>query len=128
MAYTSYIDMSNESELQLLMSTVVNSVSNELRYARDIKLNDDGTLQRYTSSYYGKNTIININSSGQLSANSKRMISSGVYGNGKYKIEQFNVSYDALSNNYFNIYIKITGIKDTFKELNFSVRCLNPIV
>ena len=123
MAQDSYNKMVEESESRLLLSTLSNLLSDELRYARKVVTNDEGVLQRYTSINHGRNTTLSISQEGQLEANNRRMLSSGAYGNGVYRIEDFIVTYDADS--VFQVTLKVTGDHTISKETSFSVRCLN---
>ena len=77
MAQDSYNTMTGEAESQLLLSTLTDLLSNELRYARDVVTGEGGTLQRYTSVNYGRNTTLSLNENGQLEANKQRQMLSG---------------------------------------------------
>ena len=122
MAQNSYYTMTGEAESQLLVSTLTDLLSNELRYARDVEVDADGELVRYTSANYGRNTSLALNAEGQLEANSRLMLSSGAYGNGAYQIQAWSIVYqDGL----FTVTLDISGGHDISNQTEFSVRCLN---
>lgn len=123
MAQDSYTKMTQESESQLLLSTLSDLLSNELRYARDVVTTGDGSLQQYTSANYGRETRLELNEEGQLMANNRRMLSTGAYGNGVYRIEAWNITYDGAG--VFHVTLKVTGTHSIANETSFSVRCLN---
>lgn len=122
MAQDSYRQMTAEAETQLLLSTVSNIVSNELRYARDVD-EENGILQKYTSISYGRNTTISINDEGHLVSNERDMLSSGVYENGEYKISQLIIKYE--KNGIFNVFIRVEDRFGVSAETEFSINCLN---
>lgn len=125
LALKSYHTMTAEAETQLLLSTVSDAIADELRYARDIRLEDDGTFQDYTSVSYGRRTALKV-TDGQLIAspagNDKRVISTGAYGNGVYSIEEMEITYEAP---VFHIHVKVSEAGGISAETDFSVRCLN---
>ncbi len=124
MAQRSYNKMMGESETQLLLSTLSDLLSNELRYARDVVTDHQGNLERYTSINYGRNTTLSFDKTGQLAANNRRMLSSGAYGNGEYAIKTLDITYNS-SDQVFQVAVKVAGKYNISNETNFSVRCLN---
>lgn len=124
MAQDSYTKMTGEAESQLLLSTLSDLLSHELRYARDVVTDESGNLQRYTSVNYGRNTSLSLNENAQLEANKRQMLSGGAYGNGSYRIETWNIVYDETAR-LFTVQLKVTGPGDISNETEFSVRCLN---
>lgn len=124
MVQESYTKMTGESESQLLLSTLTDLLSNELRYARDVVTGEGGSLQRYTSINYGRNTTLSLNENAQLEANNRQMLSSGAYGNGAYRIEIWDIDYDETAQ-LFTVQLKVTGRGSISNETTFSVRCLN---
>lgn len=124
MAQDSYNKITGESESQLLLSTLTDLLSNELRYARDVVTGEDGRLQHYTSVNYGRNTTLSLNENGQLEANDRQMLSGGAYGNGAYRIETWSIVYDDATK-VFTAHLKVTGHYSISNETEFSVRCLN---
>lgn len=127
MAQDSYIKMTGEAESQLLVSTLSDLLSNELRYARDVVTGEGGNLERYTSVNYGRNTILSLNENAQLEANNRQMLSGGAYGNGAYRIETWSIVYDETTK-LFTVQLKVTGRDSISHETEFSVRCLNGAV
>lgn len=123
MAKDSYNQISGDAESQLLVSTLNNLLSNELRYARDIITDEDKNLQRYTSVNYGINTTLSLNEDGQLEANLRRMLSSGAYGNGDYRIQSLDITYDGVQ--VFHVSLLVVGKGSVNNKTSFSVRCLN---
>lgn len=124
MAQNSYHKITGEAESQLLLSTLSDLLSNELRYARDVVTGEDGNLQRYTSVNYGRNTMLTLNENGQLEANDLQMLSGGAYGNGAYRIDTWSIRYDETAQ-VFTVQLKVTGSDSISNETEFSVRCLN---
>lgn len=127
MAQDSYNKMTGEAESQLLLSTLADLLSNELRYARDVETDGSGNLQRYTSVNYGRNTTLTLNENQQLEANTRQMLSGGAYGNGAYRIETWSIVYDEAAG-LFTVQLKVTGRNSISNETEFSVRCLNGAV
>lgn len=124
MAQNSYTTMTAQSESQLLLSTLTNLLSNELRYARNVETNPSAQLVRYTSVNYGLNTTISLNEAGQLQTHDRLMLSSGAYGNGTYRISSYSITYDNTTG-VFDVDLTVTGPRDISNETQFSVRCLN---
>lgn len=124
LAQNSYYKMTEEAESQLLLSTLSDLLSNELRYARDVVTTDGGTLQCYTSANYGRSTALSVNEQGELEANGRLLLSSGVYGKGEYRIDDWNITYD--EDGCFQVRLQVTGVHAVSNETTFSVRCLNP--
>lgn len=130
----SYRTMTAESETQLLLSSVTNVLSDELRYARDIVTKPEttenteglnGNLDRFLSVSYGRNTTLSLED-GQLYANGKRMLAAGAYGNGAYQIERLKITYDEQAET-FALEIAVSGADDITAETALSVRPLNAI-
>ena len=125
MAQDSYNKMTGEAESQLLLSTLTNLLSNELRYAQDVVTGSGSTLERYTSVNYGPNTTLSLNENGQLQANDLRlMLSGGAYGNGAYQITDWSIIYDP-DTYIFEVELTVTGRYSISNHTEFSVRCLN---
>ena len=123
MAQSSYQTMTAQSESQLLLSTLTDLLSNELRYARDV-VTDSGQLTRYTSVNYGRNTTLALSGQGQLEANGRLMLSAGAYGSGDYRIDRCAISYEAATG-IFQVTLRVAGPRDISQETTFSIRCLN---
>lgn len=122
MAQNSYTKMTQAAESQLLLSTLTNLLSNEFRYARDVVTDGDGTLQRYTSLSFGRNTTLTCNADGQLEANQRLMLSAGAYGNGQYRIDDWKVT---CTDGVFQVTLTVKGSQGLSNTTAFSVRCLN---
>lgn len=122
MAQNSYNKMTGEAESQLLLSTLTDLISHELRYARDVVTDDGGALKRYTSVSYGRNTTLTINAEGQLEASDRLMLTTGAYGNGAYSIDAWSVVYHG---GVFDVTLGVEGRYGISNETTFSVRCLN---
>lgn len=93
MAMRTYRTLTARSELDLLLSTAVDALSDDLRYARNVS--GSGGSFTYTSDSFGSNTSITVDtvsgsdSEGQLLANGLRMLSTGAYGlNRAYVVKQ----------------------------------------
>ncbi len=125
MAQESYGTITGEAESQLLLSTLSDLLSNELRYARNVVVGDGRELQRYTSVNYGRNTTLSVNEDGQLEANNRQMLSSGAYGNGTYRIESYTILYDETG--IFQVTLQVIGKHSISNQTSFSVRCLNSV-
>lgn len=121
-ARTSYQQVTTESETQLLLSTVSNLLYNELRYARDVVTDGSDQLERYTSVSFGRNTVLSLPSTGQIMANNKRMLATGAYGNGSYKISSLNITF---IDGVFNVELAISDKTGVQAQNEFSVRCIN---
>lgn len=121
MAQNSYTTLTGEAERQLLLSTLTDLLSNELRYARKVTTEEDGTLQRYTSPSYGINTTLTLNGDGQLVAKERKVLSTGAYGNGDYRLDRCVITY---SGGVFQVELEVSG-RGGSDETAFSVRCLN---
>ena len=124
MAQNSYYRSVGESESQMLLSMLSDLLAQELRYARDVVTEEDGTLRRYTSANYGRNTTLSLDSQGQLRANDRRMLSTGAYGNGAYGIQSYRISYDETTG-LFQVELTVSGTHAAEQTTEFSVRCLN---
>lgn len=127
LAAKSYYKMTARAETQLLLSTVSNVITDELRYARDIKSGGDGGLLTYTSDSYGVLTSIGLDGEGRLQADvggtKKRLLATGAYGeDGAYRITELSITY-AQPN--FRIKVTVADGDGIEAEAEFSVRCLN---
>jgi hypothetical protein len=126
LALNSYENMTAESETQLLLSTVTNVLTDELRYARDVSADGTtGELLEYTSVTYGRYTALTLED-GQLmvkeSAGNKRVLSTGAYGNGAYAISDLAITYRA---GVFHVDLTVTGTEGISAQTNLDIQCLN---
>lgn len=150
MALSTYRSIIAQSEVELLLSTAVDAVADELRYARDVREESGGFT--YTSDTYGEGTQLVLDEdTGQIMANSAlefRLLSTGVYGRDasykSYKICKVDAEEGALqpsiihlndlggdpSEITFTIRMKVvdedTGISASTPVGGVTVRCLNP--
>lgn len=129
MAMRSYQDMTAQSEVQMLLSTLSDALADDLRYATDVHTDADGKLQSYSSDSYGIASLKIDSSNGQVMANGKRVLPAGAYGNGAYRAaprdgsDDLDVTYD---NGFFKVKLKVEQTNGTVSAMTeFTVRCLN---
>lgn len=126
MAMSTYRAITAQSEVELLLSTAVDAIADDLRYARDV--NGSGTDFTYTSDSFGAGAALGLNSDGQIAAKvgdeEKRLLSTGAYGlNGAYLVKDLNISYDAPN---FTVEIKVVTEDEKISAgTSVTVRCLN---
>lgn len=143
MVMNSYQTVIAQSEVDLLVSTAVDALADELRYARDVKeragsdLNCDFT---YTSdSFFGEGVYLDLEG-GRIVAckdgsSSLSVLSTGAYGSGgnksyrEYQVTAMTIKYKPADNT-FEIYLKaetdgLSGPKIS-ADTSVTVRCLNP--
>lgn len=133
MAMRSYQDMTAQSEVQMLLSTLSDALADDLRYATDVDTDDAGNLKTYSSDSYGSSSSLTIDN-GQVMANGKRVLPAGAYGNGAYKLadddKDGNGCADGLEITYadglFKVKLKVEQTNGTVSAgTEFTVRCLN---
>lgn len=108
MAMNTYRAIVAQSEVELLLSTAVDALANDLRYARDVS--GSGGSFTYTSDSFGENTSLTLDG-GRIMANNKRLLSTGAYGlNGAYQVKP--VSEDAA----------IVTCAQTSEEITFTIK------
>ena len=123
MALHSYETVVAQAELELLVSTAVDAIADDLRYARDVTHGneyeyttaDDGTVSptsitggfTYTSdSFYGEGAYLALNSDHQIRActstytNGMRVLSTGSYGSGGVSYKEYWVTYLKVTPTY----------------------------
>lgn len=126
-ALSTYRAIVAQSELELLLSTAVDALADDLRYARDVS--GENTSFTYTSDSFGEGTKLTVDSAGQIKANGKRVLSTGAYGlNEAYKVkEDMEISYDGAS--CFTINLTVATKDDSLSaktpDEGVVVRCLN---
>lgn len=136
MAVKSYRDITAQSELELLLSTISDALADDLRYAKQVETNGDGTLKEYHSETYNttesQTTTLSVKYTdgdghyGQLYANEYRLLSSGAYGNGAYIVPEngLKITFD---HGLFTIDLTVCQREGTLSaHTEFTVRCLNP--
>lgn len=151
MAQSSYRSMALRSETQLLLSTLSNALTDELRYADDVSSNADGSLITYRSRLYGENTTLKVDVSGQIyaealsaspgaAATSYYILPGGAYGGGTWLYgvppNGFTIGYNAAERLFevtlVVLEMEMNGSDREFVESGgiqatgtFNVRCLN---
>lgn len=137
MAVRTYRIITAQSEVELLLSTAMDALIDDLRYARDVS--GSGTGFTYTSDSFGENTSLAINSDGQIVAkvgdDEKRFLATGTYGlNGAYRVAEMKihsiVAADPDTEVTFTIELKVETTDKTISaktpDGGVTVRCLNP--
>lgn len=130
MALNSYREITAQAEAELLLSTLADALADDLRYARDVKVEtvDGKEVVSYNSdSYNGENGHASFRvdeKTGQLLANDLRVLPEGVYGNGAYRVSDFKLTY---ADGVFQLVLEIQQAEgDISVGTELSVRCLNP--
>lgn len=130
MAVNSYRTIVARSKTELLLSTAVDALADDLRYARDVS--GSGTAFTYTSDSFGADAALGLNSDGQIVAKvgdeEKRLLSTGAYGlNGAYQVKEMKISYTRPN---FTIELTVEtkdgAISAQTPGGGVTVRCLNP--
>ena len=126
MAVSTYRAIVAQAEVELLLSTAVDALADDLRCARDVAEGGaDGFT--YTSDSFGADTALTV-VDGQIMANGKRLLSTGAYGlNGAYQVKEMNISYTRPN---FTIELTVEtkdgGVSAQTPDGGVTVRCLNP--
>ena len=126
MSMSTYRSITAQSELELLLSTAVDALADDLRYARNVT--GAGTGFTYTSDSFGRGTSLTVDSDGQIKAGGKRLLSTGAYGlEGAYKVDAMDIQY---AEPCFTIQLTVATqdgrISVSTPEEGVTVRCLNP--
>lgn len=134
LAMRSYRDVTAQSEAELLLSTLSDALTDELRYARDVKPQGDGSIQFHSHRYNYEGldyTEIRVQG-GKLYAGDYQMVPDGAYYHGAYEIPNasdpegpgLTVEY---TDGLFTVELKVTQAEGTISAgTEFTVRCLNP--
>ena len=147
MALNSYRTMIAQAEVELLVSTAVDALADDLRFARDVKADPvSKKLTSYTSDSFGENTELALgetgsDNEGQIMASGKRFLSTGAYGakvdgnKRAYRITDMTIKYNEAKNT-FNIQLTVktadekisagTPKNEDGEDIGVTVRCLNP--
>lgn len=151
MAMSSYRDVTAQSEVELLVSTALDALADDLRYARDASgsgesgftRESDGSYKRiegftYTSGSYGYKVYFIAAANGQIMAYGKqtddaavynpelRVLSTGAYGlDGAYHVTSLTI--EPNPNNTFTISLTAAAKADSGITASgtITVRCLN---
>lgn len=110
------------SDAQTLTSTLTQAIMDELRYARDIKTNEEGALSSYTSMDYGLNAAFSADAEQHITVGGKALVGSGAYAGLGAGAE---ISYDS-STRCFTVKLTIFQGTEALRLNTFSVRALNP--
>lgn len=144
LAVKSYREIIAESETQLLLSTAIDTLADDLRYARDVETEADNSLKSYRSDSYGTNAAFSV-VDGQLmagppaadpaagSAALKKVLPPAAYGKSggglaDYELSDLSITY---LDQQFVIKLKVTAkglthITAQTPDAGVTVRCLNP--
>lgn len=127
MAMDSYHSMVAQSETELLLSTLADTLADDLRYAEAVKTYSGGKLDSYYSDSYGENTQLSVKD-GEVYASSggkdMRVLPDGAYGKGRYVVNKMDITY---AGNVFQLTLSVREKNgDIGATTDLSVRCLNP--
>lgn len=132
MAVNSYRTMIAQSETELLLSTLADTLAGDLRYAEDVKVipGEDKLVDSYFSDSYGEKTRLWLDDDGRVYADGGgntrlRVLPDGAYGlNGRYEVARMNISYE---DRVFTLDLSVREKDGSIRaETKLSVRCLNP--
>lgn len=141
MAFNSYRTMIAKSEVELLMSTAMDALADDLRFAQAVKVDGNKKLISYYSDSFGENTKLEVGvqgtpNEGQIMAKvdddpPKRFLSTGAYGAKKsdsekraYEVSDMEITYE---NNIFTIKLTVRSTANISISATrvVTVRCLN---
>ena len=143
MTVRSYQKITARSEVDLLLSTAIDALADDLRFARNVAevsgANVDGKEVcsdfTYTSDSFAGTIRLELDGNGHIVANNtepdggrKRFLSTGVYGvEGAYKVSEMKIEY-TRSKKIFTIELTVQAAADSSIEASgtVTVRCLNP--
>lgn len=135
LALRSYRDIIAQSELELLLSTLSDTLADDLRYAQRVEVNGDRTLKEYHSERYNTGDAVTTlkvgEEDGRLYANEYPMLPSGAYGSGGAYVIGTNDGASGLKITYneglFTVNLTVKQAEGELSaKASFSVRCLNP--
>ena len=137
-AVSSCRDLTAEAESQLLLSTAAATLTDELRYARDVSTDAPGGVTSYRSASFGPGTCLAVDANGRIVAESggqvKQLLPPGAYGlNGAYRAVDLEITAgkDGDKQLTFTLQLKIeTADQKTSAKMpsgGMAVRCLNPV-
>ena len=123
LARRGYDALSVEAETRLLLSTLTDVLTNELRYASQVETNANGVLLSYTSTSFREGTTLGVDQvTGQLTAGGGSLLPAGAYGNGDCRLESCTITY---ASGLFHVSLTASDRRGVENETNFTVRCLN---
>jgi prepilin-type N-terminal cleavage/methylation domain-containing protein len=121
MAVHSYQTMTAQSETELLLSTLADAVTDELRYADDVT--EQNGVITYTSASFGEGISLTV-SDGQAVAGGKKLLPDGAYGKGRYVVDVLEISYAEPN---FKVHLEVKEKDGTISAAaDLTVGCLNP--
>ena len=142
MVLNTYETMIAHSETEILLSTAVDTLADDLRYAWEVgDSNDENVSFIYNSDSYGNETQLRLSDDGKLMAEvgekKLRVLASGVYGSRlaykEYQVTQLNIDYtrnDETHEIIFTIVMTVGtadgSISASTPDGGVTVRCLNP--
>ena len=141
-----YQKITAQSEVELLLSTAMDALTDDLRYAWNVKGGGNATNATvnftYSSDSYGDNTQLDLDGNYQIIANDvMQVLSTGAYGaegaDGKraYQVTEMKITpkgdKETLAESKevtFEIHLKVEATADPSinAEATVNVRCLNP--
>lgn len=144
-ATVTYRESVAQSEVELLVSTAVDAIADDLRYAWNIDGRNGDTNEKFTysSDSYGDGVQIGVDGNGRLTARGFQILPSGAYGLGEvYRIEGLTITLhkepaDPDPGNWveysFTIALTATNGKisastpknEDGSDIGVTVRCLN---
>lgn len=142
MVMNTYQTMITQSELELLVSTAVDALADDLRYAQDVRSYSDSADPvnfTYYSDSYGEKTHLVVEN-GRIVAKSENttgnntwpVLSTGAYGRSdsykEYQVKELKITRRVdTAEIIFDIHLKIaTADGKSSAERDVTVRCLNP--
>lgn len=127
MAMDSYHSMVAQSETELLLSTLADTLADDLRYAEAVKTDGDENLVSYYSDSYGENTQLSVKDDKVYASSGgkdMRVLPDGAYGKGRYAVDKMDITY---ADNVFQLTLSVKEKNsDIGASTDLSVRCLNP--
>lgn len=137
MVMNTYRAIVAQSEVELLLSTAVDALADDLRFARDVS--GSGGSFTYLSDSFGAGTGLTLDAGRIMAQNedgeSLRVLPTGAYGlNGAYKIKEMTIEPAGLDDPdkeiTFTIRLTVTTTDETISAATpaggVTVRCLNP--
>lgn len=124
LAVDTYTDSVATSEAQTLCSTLQTVVSDELRYATQINIDEQGNITGVFSSTYGQGASFTTTEEGRVLLCDKKILSEKAYPHGlkaRVNIEKYDQTTKVFT---VNISIYITDGKN-LSEMTFDVKNLN---
>lgn len=133
MALHAYRDIVAQSEADLLLSTAMDALADDLRYARDVTTGADGRLSGYTSDSFGEGVRLDVDTDGQIKAykgaedkDGMRLLPTGAYGlNEAYRVDKEKMSIQYVEPNFTITLRVVTKDERISAETSVTVRCLN---